>query len=198
MLLSLAYEGLPPDDLRLVGEALAEIGARATFFVNPPKVLDNLAQWQSLADGGHEIANAALSGVSLSGELVNWTLRMVEQDLHMTQSFLEDIFNERAVPVFAYPGPFTRCADGDYRIVVESMFTVAVTPGEFEQPPSIRAMRRVTLDEVKPGAPWSVVSGPRPQTQEFDRLREWVTTGGVQIVPVYEAAQISGRAVVEP
>ena len=192
MLLSLAYEGLPPDELRLVREALLAIGARATFFVNPPKVLDNLAEWQALADDGHEIGNAALSGVSLSGELINWTLRMLEQDLHMTQSFLDDLFPERTVPVFAYPGPFTRCADGDYRSVVEEMFALAVTPGEFERVPSQQAVRKISLGEWKGSELWSVVTGPRPDTEDFDRLVRRTQERGIEILPIYAAAQRLG------
>lgn len=192
MLLSLAYEGLPPDELRLVREALLAIEARATFFVNPPKVLDNLAIWQMLAEDGHEIANAALGGVSLSGELVNWTLRMLEQDLHMTQSFLDDLFAERAVSVFAYPGPFTRCADGDYRSVVEEMFALSVSSGDFERAPSARAVRKIGLSEWKGGELWSVVTGPRPDTDEFDELVQRTQERGVEMLPIYAAAQRLG------
>lgn len=192
MLLSLAYEGLPPDELLLVREALLALEARATFFVNPPKVLDNLATWQALADDGHEIANAALGGVSLSGELVNWTLRMLEQDLHMTQSFLDDLFGEHAVPVFAYPGPFTRCADGDYRSVVDGMFALSVSSGDFERAPSPQAVRRIGLTEWKGGELWSVVTGPRPDSDEFDQLVIRTQERGVEIVPIYAAAQRLG------
>lgn len=198
MLLSLAYEGLPPDELRLVREALLAIEARATFFVNPPKVLDNLADWQHLVEDGHEIGNAALSGVSLSGELVNWTLRMLEQDLHMTQSFLDDLFAEHAVPVFAYPGPFTRCADGDYRSVVEGMFALAITPGEFEQVPSQKSVRKMALAEWKGGELWGVVTGPRPDTDDFDQLVMRTQERGIEILPIYAAAQRLGIAPTTP
>lgn len=198
MLLSLAYEGLPPDELVLVREALLAIEARATFFVNPPKVLDNLPIWQALADDGHEIANAALGGVSLSGELVNWTLRMLEQDLHMTQSFLDDLFAEHAVPVFAYPGPFTRCADGDYRSVVEEMFALSVSSGDFERPPSSRAARRIGISEWKGGELWSVVNGPRADTDDFDQLVLRTQERSAEIVPIYAAAQRLGIVPLTP
>lgn len=188
MILSLAIDGLPPDELRAAGDALAEADVRATFFVNPPKVLDNLAAWQALAEAGHEIANAALSGVSLSGELVNWTLRMVEQDLHMTQSFLEDVFGERAVPVFAYPGPFTRCADGNYQEIVDSLFALAITPGDLETAPSEKSVRRVSPEAWPVTAEWVVVG-----VTAADSIRALLAERVGDVLPIFEAAKRLGR-----
>lgn len=198
MIVSLAYGALPEDDLRCIAARLDGAGLPATFFVNPPSVLQSLEAWLDVGRAGHEIGNAALSGVSLSGELINWTQRMVEQDLHMTQSFLEDMFEERAVRAFLYPGTFTRCADGDYREVVDRVFEYAIAPGHFETPSRARFGTRVTFEEWEP-AEWVILEGPQDYGGQFERFfRRLTDLPDVEVLGVLAAARKLGVSEARP
>lgn len=193
MLVSLVYEGVDEEFVSSATETLGELGWRATFFTDPPTVLENLGGWRTLAEQRHEIGNSALSGVTLSGELVNWTARMIEQDLHMTQSFLDDTFGDQAVSAFLYPGLVSRCADGDYRNVVESMFEVSVCPKGFvrdEGEPSIELM---PMFGWEPEDRWVVVRAPHPRSVAMEEFRYEAKAHGYRIKPLYEAAHDLGR-----
>lgn len=97
---------------------------KATFFASPPKVLENVDGWKRAHADGHEIGNGSLLGVSDDGRLPNWTPRMVEQDLHMTQEFLSDLTGDEPTS-FAYPGSDPTCAAGNYRPTVDERFAFA-------------------------------------------------------------------------
>ncbi len=118
---SLTYDGALPEHLDVVGPTLDHLRLTGTFFLNPTRTLENVQGWQSMSDAGHEMANGCLLGVSEEGRLTNWTHRMVEQDLHMTQEFFENVFGEPPVS-FAYPGRFTNCSQGSYRPIVNAAF----------------------------------------------------------------------------
>lgn len=192
MIVSLAYVGMDANALRQTLETLARVGWKATFFVDPPSVLNDVALWHAVAAGGHEIGNAALQGVTLSGELLNWTVRMVEQDLHMTQSFLEDEFEEKAVPVFLYPGPFTRCSDGDYRSVIQNMFDIAIAPGVMEQargnPEDLRCRQRVSIDELSGQTTWTILRPPDTAEEEDALIKRLQENRSYEVLPVFLAA----------
>lgn len=192
MVLSLVYEA---DDAEFIDSAikvLAELGWQGTFFANPATVLESIGEWRALADAGHEIGNGALSGVTLSGELVNWTVRMIEQDLHMTQTFLEDTFGCRAVSAFSYPGSRSICADGDYREMVDAMFEITLSPVPAPPEGPGRATSRFlfTWDD---DAEWVVTSAPDPKSEAMDELVYEVKTKGIEVVPVHAAARRLGR-----
>jgi peptidoglycan/xylan/chitin deacetylase (PgdA/CDA1 family) len=187
MVLSLAYEGLQVEDLRRALRVLDERGWRVTFFANPTAVLDCIVEWRALAGAGHEIGNGALGGVTLSGDLVNWTTRMVEQDLHMTQTFLEDTFGDAAVPIFLFPGRNSRSADGDYRTAVEGQFEFAVLPEDYEGE-AAHSKRLNSPQSSLNGTGWEVLRGPDFGSEAFQMWADRVAETGAELVPLYEAA----------
>jgi hypothetical protein len=111
-----------PEHLDLAAPLHAELGLRATFFLKPDAVLPQIRRWQRVAEQGHEIGNGSLIGASVNGSLDRWTLRTVEQDLHMTSTFLADHFGHGTPSSVAIPGPVTTCADGCYLPVLQAMF----------------------------------------------------------------------------
>ena len=123
--LSLTYDGSLAEHLDVVAPALAQHAMRGTFFLSPPRVLENVHAWQGLSEQGHEMGNGCLAGVTDGGRLPNWTLRMVEQDLHMTQEFLYDLFPDAEPRSFAYPGARPLCSQGNYRSKVDDAFSFA-------------------------------------------------------------------------
>jgi len=126
MAVSLIYDGGYDEHLESAAPLLDFLELRATFFVNPPKVLKALSSWQNLAQRGHEIGNGCLHGVTLNGELPKWTLRTVEQDLYMTQNFLREMFPEQSPDSFLYEGTSTDCAQGSYRELIDAEFPFSV------------------------------------------------------------------------
>ncbi len=119
---SLTYDGALPEHLDVVGPTLQHLGLRGTFFLDPARTLENVQAWEALSEAGHEMGNGSLLGVSDDGRLPNWTLRMVEQDLHMTQGFFGSIFSQGEPTSFAYPGRVPMCSQGSYRGVVNAEF----------------------------------------------------------------------------
>ena len=124
--ISLAFMNISTDAVPAVLEQLGEL--RATFFVNPTEVLRDAALWQSVATLGHEIANGCLADATDDGDLPNWTLRSIEQELFMAQTFFDDLFAEQETRTFAYPGIGHQCADGSYCSVVTESFPFALSP----------------------------------------------------------------------
>ncbi len=123
---SLMYEGGYPEHLHTVAPLLDVLEIRATFFLSPPAALKSLSNWKTIAQRGHEIGNACLHGVTLNGELPNWTLRTVEQDLYMTQNFLREMFPGQSPDSFLYEGHFADCAQGPYRELIDAEFAYSV------------------------------------------------------------------------
>jgi hypothetical protein len=78
------------------------------------------------------MGNGCLLGVTEDGRLPNWTLRMVEQDLHMTQEFLSDLFPDAEPKSFAYPGRKPLCSQGSFRNKVDEQFSYARSAFEGE------------------------------------------------------------------
>jgi peptidoglycan/xylan/chitin deacetylase (PgdA/CDA1 family) len=122
--ISLCFDGGHREHLELVSPMLAAADMRATFFVTAPSVMENVAAWRHLARDGHEIANHSQYRTSLDGELRGWSLSMVEEDLLETS---RAIFEATGIAArsFAYDGPNSICAEGDYSGVVERRFATA-------------------------------------------------------------------------
>jgi peptidoglycan-N-acetylglucosamine deacetylase len=144
---SLTYDGGLPDHLLLVEPLLRVLGMRATFYLSATFFLENPRAWAEMATQGHEIGNHSLFGVTASrGELPNWTLEMVDTDLHMTESLLRDYLPGPRERSFAYPGDYPMTSEGSYESVVEQHFRWARTRQEglnhavFCNPRSLRAV----------------------------------------------------------
>lgn len=186
---SLAFVGRLPERLEGLITELDSFGFKATFFVNPPSVLRDPNRWRELAAQGHEIGNASLYEVSLNGELPNWTLRTVEQDLHMTQEFLEDMFPDQNRKLFVVPGEVTTCADGDYRDLVNSRFDCVVgaklgSNDAKSDPKDLRVVHAASwLEGLDPqnAEGWSILVITGREEVVLDRLKDaniWVAPVG--------------------
>ena len=195
MVLSLVYDDADAELIRSASEVLDEVGWKATFFANPASVLESVSDWRALAKKGHEVGNGALVGATLSGDLLNWTARMVEQDLHMTQTFLEDTFGDRAMSAFLYPGLNSHCADGDYRSVVESIFEVPVAPTGFVLDEAENTVTMTPLFEWGARDGWVVAAAPHPRSFAMEELRYEVKSKGYRVLPFYQAAHDLGRII---
>jgi len=150
--ISLTYDGGMPDHLVLVEPLLRTLGMNATFYVNATFFLDNPQAWISMANRGHEIGNHSLFGVTgPRGELPNWTLEMVDDDLQMTEALLQDYLPGPKERSFAYPGDNPITAEGSYEPIVEQQFQWARTRQEgmnhayFCNPRALRVIRSFDL-----------------------------------------------------
>lgn len=125
---SLSYDGGLPDHLLLVEPMLRTLDLRATFYVNATFFLENPRAWAAMAERGHEIGNHSLFGVTgPRGELLNWTLEMVDTDLQMTEALLRENLPPPRDRSFAYPGDNPITSEGSYVPVVEQHFQWART-----------------------------------------------------------------------
>lgn len=129
--ISLTYDGGLPDHLFLAEPILRTLDVRATFYLSATFFLENPRAWAAMADRGHEIGNHSLFGVTgPDGELMNWTLEMVDTDLQMTEALLCSNLPGPLERSFAYPGAHPVCAEGSYESVVEQHFKWARTRQE--------------------------------------------------------------------
>ena len=120
---------VPDGDLdpRIWLSALQTHDLHATFFVSPTDVLRDVAGWQELISAGNEIGNGCLNGVTDDGMLPNWTLRMIQQEVHMAQTFFEDMFSTYEADCFMAPGHNLSCAEGDYSGVLTEVYRYLLT-----------------------------------------------------------------------
>jgi hypothetical protein len=134
--ISLAYDGGDPSHLEIVLPTLDELGFKATFFLPSAELLERARDWQAAFNSGHEIGSHSLLGFTDDrGNLWNWTLDMVEEDLRMSRKLLTELFPTQQDFAFAYPGDQSACVThaydpkhADYRSVVEKLFRVCRTP----------------------------------------------------------------------
>ncbi|MGO9242554.1 MAG: polysaccharide deacetylase family protein [Bryobacteraceae bacterium] len=84
-------------------------GARVTFFVNPPRMMDRLAGWKKAAAEGHEIGNHTTSHPcsgnfpwSRDNALENYTPAMIEAQMDGANAEIQRLLGVQAV-TFAYP-----------------------------------------------------------------------------------------------
>jgi len=122
--ISLCFDGGFPEHLELVCPMLAEARIRATFFVNAPALMANVTGWRDVARAGHEIGNHGLFRITSNGELPEWPLALVEEDILETSRAILDATDSLARS-FAYDGERSLCKDGDYGRVVERHFAAA-------------------------------------------------------------------------
>ncbi|HTQ09070.1 MAG TPA: polysaccharide deacetylase family protein [Fimbriimonadaceae bacterium] len=150
--ISLTYDGGLPEHLFLVEPLLRTLGLRATFYLSATFFLENPRAWAALAAHGHEIGNQSLFGVTgPRGELPNWTLEMVHEDLLHLEELLDGHVAGPTERSFAYPGDNPITAEGSYEPVVERLFLWARTCHEglnhavFCNPLSLRTVRAAGL-----------------------------------------------------
>ncbi len=141
--ISLTYDGGDPSHLETVIPALAERDIDATFFLPSLQLLENPQAWAAAQSQGFEIGSHSLDGFTDErGNLSNWTLDMVEEDLRMSRKLLTEIFPYQTDFAFAYPGAECGCVHSPYNqipstydSVVNKLFRVAKTvkPGTNSQ-----------------------------------------------------------------
>lgn len=121
--ISLTYDGGLPDHLILAEPLLRTLDLKATFYLSATFFLENPRAWSAMANQGHEIGNHSLFGVTgPRGELPNWTLEMVDEDLCSTEALLRDYVPGPQERSFAYPGDAPMTAEGSYECVVSQHF----------------------------------------------------------------------------
>ncbi len=130
---SLTYDGTDLSHLETVVPHLEEFGLRGTFYARSETLLDDPAAWQAVANEGHEIGSGTLFGATdPRGNLFNWTLEMVEDELRASRKLLAELFPRQSDCSFAYPGDESGCMSvpyhpepTSYRQVVDKLFQVA-------------------------------------------------------------------------
>lgn len=131
---SLAYEGGDRSHFEIAAPFLQSQGLHGTFFLPSPPLLEFHREWKAVGEAKHEIGSASLFGVTDDrGNLPNWTLEMVGEDLDMSLQLLSETFLQQRQFPFAYPGDMSGCVStafspvpADYRTIVEQKFRVAV------------------------------------------------------------------------
>lgn len=135
-IVSLAYEGADLSHVELVAPDLSAREFRGSFFLNSESALAQAARWQAIQLEGHEMGSGTFLGFTdARGNLHNWTLDMVREDLRMSRSLLTELFPRQPDFAFAYPGDQSLCvADASdprevsFRSVVDEHFRVATMP----------------------------------------------------------------------
>ena len=93
-----------------VGTALFErLGVRVTFYINPPRIEDNVAAWKKLAANGHEIGNHT-STHPCSGNfswarekaLEDYSLERIREDMVTADEAIQQLLQVTPAS-FAYP-----------------------------------------------------------------------------------------------
>lgn len=162
--ISLCYDGGDPSHLEVAVPTLTECGLVGTFFLPSVELIERATDWAAAQRQGHEMASASLHGFTDErGNLWNWTLEMVEEDLRMSRKLLTEQFPEQTDFAFAYPGDQMACVTvaydpqpATYGQVVNRMFRVARTAEFGLNGPSSEATKLKscevsgwTLDELK-------------------------------------------------
>lgn len=186
---------------------------KATFYVPPLTVLDEIGAWTLAALEGHEVGSHSLSGFTdADGSLPSWTLDMVDADLAMTRELVEDVLPTVEPVSFAYPGPNPVCADGEYRTVVARHHRWARGAHEglnhpvFSDPHDLRCSRvRVpddaygAIDEAARRGAWAILAipgvGPRAGEMRYEHhaamCRYLSTERGVWVAPLREVGAVA-------
>lgn len=76
---------------------LTALGLRATFYLSAVDLLEQPAVWRQAAATGHEIGAHPLRGVTDGrGNLPNWTMQAVEEDIDACQALFAEILGSPA------------------------------------------------------------------------------------------------------
>lgn len=134
--ISLSYDRMLACHREVVLPELTKRQIPATFFADPTALLDSIDTWREAFARGHEIGNGCLlSAASDDGSLPLWTPDMIDEDIEVAESLLEELFGIRE-PTFAFPWGPPRCARRmDYRQVVEMRGLVARSGTTGTNPP---------------------------------------------------------------
>ncbi len=158
-------------------EALRAFDLHATFFVSPTDVLRDVVNWRNLINDGNAVGNGCLNGVTDDGVLPNWTSKMIEQELHMAQTFLEDMFVSHDVDCFMAPGRNLSCADGNYASILEQSYRYIITRwgGVNGCSQNLQALRSCRVDQAltTPNADgWTILR--LHSLDELDEVGTWI------------------------
>ncbi|MBX3119836.1 MAG: polysaccharide deacetylase family protein [Fimbriimonadaceae bacterium] len=130
---SLTYDGPDISHLETAVDTLERYELKGTFFVDPPPMLDRADRWQAVANGGHEMGcHPFFSSTDPRGNLWNWTIEMVEEELRQNKRLFFEVFPNQTDFSFAYPGDQTRClrstfdrTETSYREAIQRVFDIA-------------------------------------------------------------------------
>lgn len=130
---SLTYDGPDISHLETVVDTLERYDIKGTFFVDPPPMMDQANRWQAVSNYGHEMGcHPFFSSADPRGNLWNWTLEMVEEELRQNKRLFFELFPSQTDFSFAYPGDQSRCLRGtfdrtetSYREAVDRVFDIA-------------------------------------------------------------------------
>jgi peptidoglycan/xylan/chitin deacetylase (PgdA/CDA1 family) len=120
---SLSYDGGDMSHLETVVPDLNDRGLKATFYLEPTHLLEQIVEWRSVAAVGHEIGNGCLLGACLpDGSLPAWTLEMILEELVASRELLADLLPGR-ISTAALPWGKAECSESDdYAVdVIEAM-----------------------------------------------------------------------------
>lgn len=130
---SLTYDGLLHSHLEVAVPELKSRDLPATFFGAPEDLVQRAAAWRAVADEGIDLGcHPFLRSADPLGNLPNWTLEMVENELRMCRKLFTWAFYRQSDYPFAYPGPERGCRKAphdhgatSYEPVVRRLFGVA-------------------------------------------------------------------------
>ncbi|MES1227236.1 MAG: polysaccharide deacetylase family protein, partial [Armatimonadota bacterium] len=89
--ISLAYDGGYASHLSEALPLLRQLGLSATFYIEPPRLLNQLRQWKQVAREGHEIANGTLLGAALpDGSMPAFRIDSILEDVSACEELLEE------------------------------------------------------------------------------------------------------------
>lgn len=133
--LSLAYDSGDRSHLEIAVPALTSRNLAGTFFLPSIPLVEQARSWQAASNQGHEVGSHSLDGFTDErGNLPNWTLEMVEEDLRMSRKLLTELFPSQTDFAFTYPGDQFGCVEAaynpaptEYGPVVDRLFRVSRT-----------------------------------------------------------------------
>lgn len=89
---SFAYIGGLQEHVDMAPPLLAQLGFRASFFVDPDVVLEDAALWKSLKGSKHEFGCSPFESQTFDGNLYGWTSAALIDELNLCKDFVRDFF----------------------------------------------------------------------------------------------------------
>lgn len=114
-IVSLSYDGGSISHRETVLPQLDQRGLKATFYVDPVSLMENVGVWRQAALSGHEIGNGCLLAECLpDGSFPAWTSEMILDEVLSSNELIEDLIEQESFTVAVPLGERT-CADhSDY------------------------------------------------------------------------------------
>jgi hypothetical protein len=89
---SFAYIGGLQEHADLAPAILAQLGFRASFFVDPDVVLEDAALWKTLLGSKHEFGCSPFESQTFDGNLYGWTSSALIDELNLCKDFVREFF----------------------------------------------------------------------------------------------------------